>query len=242
MSLEKITDSLSRKVEKLSFAQPVAAAYNPLQYARDPMHQYIGRYGLKQKEILLVGMNPGPFGMAQTGVPFGDVSMVRGWLDIVGEVTQPKFAHPKRPVLGFNCERREVSGERLWGWAKQRYEKPKKFFNRFFVWNYCPLCFLEDSGRNRTPDKLTATEQKALYAACDQALGEVIETLDPKYVIGVGKFALARIESVLAAQQESPKRKRLSGSILHPSPASPIANRGWAAAAEKDFLKIGITL
>ena len=30
------------------------------------------------------------------------------------------------------------------------------------------------------------------------------------------------------------------GRVLHPSPASPAANRGWAAAAEKQLLALGV--
>src|SRR5688572_32536315 len=95
-------------------------------------------------------MNPGPFGMAQTGVPFGDVAMVRDWLGIVAAVAKPRDEHPKRPVLGFECQRSEVSGARLWGWARARFGTPQRFFERFFVANYCPLAFMESSGANRT--------------------------------------------------------------------------------------------
>ena len=58
--------------------------YNPLVYARVP-HGHTSSVGVRGAEdVLLVGMNPGPFGMAQTGVPFGDVAMVRDFLGITG--------------------------------------------------------------------------------------------------------------------------------------------------------------
>lgn len=240
MALEKIAKKLSAAVDALTFTEPVAAVYNPLAYAKKPLNQYLSQYGAPEKEIVLVGMNPGPFGMAQTGVPFGDVSMVRDWMRICAPVQQPPSVHPKRPVLGFDCDRCEVSGQRLWGWARQRYPKAEDFFQRFFVWNYCPLCFMEASGRNRTPDKLLPDERERLYAVCDDALSEVIKTLNPKYVIGVGKFALARIDAVLA--RTAAPHGRITGSILHPSPASPVANRGWAAAAETDLQRLGVQL
>src|SRR6188768_1279806 len=100
-SLREISRRLATRVSGLRFAAPVAYTYNPLLYARAPHEAYLERYGQGPKECLLLGMNPGPFGMAQTGVPFGDVGMVRGWLEIEGAVTKPAREHPGRPVSGF---------------------------------------------------------------------------------------------------------------------------------------------
>src|SRR4026209_220177 len=112
----------------------------------------------------MLGMNPGPFGMVQTGVPFGDVAMARSWLGVVGPVARPRDEHPKRPVLGLECRRSEVSGARLWGWARDTFKSPDRFFERFFVVNYCPLLFMEAGGRNLTPDKLPSAERAPLEA------------------------------------------------------------------------------
>jgi len=234
--LSKATDQLVKALKPLRFKQPVAYVYNPLEYARKPYDVYVRRYGGK-KEIVLVGMNPGPFGMAQTGVPFGDVNMVRDWLGIEEEVGTPARMHPKRPVLGFECPRGEVSGQRLWGWARDRYETPQRFFARFFVANYCPLVFMEESGRNRTPDKLSSDEKEKLFAVCDAALAAAVRAMSPAYVIGVGRFAAERAESALAGM----KKVRV-GRITHPSPASPKANRGWAQAVEEEFRQMEIAL
>jgi single-strand selective monofunctional uracil DNA glycosylase len=179
-------------------------------------------------------MNPGPFGMAQTGVPFGDVAMVRDFLGIAERVERPEREHPKRPVLGFDCQRSEVSGTRLWGWAKQRFETPARFFARFFVVNYCPLAFVEESGKNFTPDKLPAKEQRPLFEACDRALARIVEQLEPKAVIGVGGFAEGRARAAL------PDFAGSLGCILHPSPASPKANAGWAATIERQLGDLGL--
>jgi single-strand selective monofunctional uracil DNA glycosylase len=181
-------------------------------------------------------MNPGPFGMAQTGVPFGDVRMVRDWLRIEGDVRRASNEHPKRPVLGFACTRSEVSGSRLWGWAKERFKTPEAFFENHFVANYCPLVFMEQSGRNLTPDKLPASERISLFAACDEALRRIVKTLNPGFVIGVGAFAQER------ARQSLPDFNGVIGAILHPSPASPKANRGWAKLAEGELAELGIPL
>ena len=232
MSLVEISRRLSKQVSGLSFTLPVTHVYNPLDYARAPHEAYLRRYGEGKRSVVLLGMNPGPFGMAQTGVPFGDVAMVRDWLGISGAVGCPSRPHPKRPVDGFACARAEVSGTRLWGWARDTFASPDRFFKRFFVVNYCPLVFMEESGRNRTPDKLSAVEREPLYASCDEALRSVVALLEPEWVIGVGKFGEARAQRVLGAN--GPK----VSSILHPSPASPAANRGWAAAATRQLESI----
>jgi single-strand selective monofunctional uracil DNA glycosylase len=181
-------------------------------------------------------MNPGPFGMAQTGVPFGDVEMVSGWMGISATVTQPAIPHPKRPVSGFACTRREVSGSRLWGWARQRFRSPGAFFKSFFVLNYCPLVFMEAGGRNRTPDKLALAERNRLFRICDQALAEIVDTLAPQWVVGIGAFAEKRIQAVFNGVALK------IGRITHPSPANPRANRGWAQVIESELAAMGIVL
>lgn len=226
MSLVPIVRRLADAVDTLRFEPPVTHVYNPARYAAAPLHEYLRRYGAGGCEILMVGMNPGPFGMAQTGVPFGDTGMVRGWLGISGEVGRPPQEHSSRPVLGFACPRGEVSGRRLWGWARSRYGTPEQFFARFFVWNYCPLCFLEESGRNRTPDKLPRSEREALFAVCDAALRAMAGALSPRLVLGIGRFAEARCREALAGEAYA------FGAVPHPSPANPRSNQGWDRLAD----------
>ena len=228
-----ISRKLSRRVDKLSFGDPVTHVYNPLAYARKPHEAFLQKYARSGVEALLLGMNPGPFGMAQTGVPFGEVAAVRDWLKIEESVSRPKVEHEKRPIEGFACKRSEVSGQRLWGWARDKFGTPKKFFARFFVWNYCPLVFMEESGRNRTPDKLAVEERDELYAVCDDALAQVMEAIAPQRVIGIGKFAQDRARRALGDGIDV-------GTILHPSPASPIANRGWAPQVNRQLEAMGI--
>jgi len=234
MKLVQISRALSKRVEPLRFAPPVCYTYNPLAYARESHERYLERYGAGRREVLLLGMNPGPFGMVQTGVPFGDVTMVRDWLGISASVERPAHEHPKRPVLGFDCPRSEVSGSRLWGWAKQRFGTPARFFERFFVANYCPLAFMEETGRNRPPDKLPAAEQQGLFAACDEALRGIVAELRPRVVVGVGAFAERRARAALGTDACT------LGCILHPSPANPAANRGWTEVIEKQLADMGV--
>ena len=232
--LRKITRALSRDLAKLEIGAPVTHVLDPLTYARAPHELYLEKFGGKGGRALFLGMNPGPWGMAQTGVPFGEIKSVRDWMGIEAKVKVPANEHPKRPVQGFACTRSEVSGRRLWSWAADRHGSAEKFFARFFVLNYCPLIFLEETGRNRTPDKLARAERDEIYERCDAALRAFVEVLEPTILIGVGGFAEARAKTAL-----SESFPRLSiGRVLHPSPASPLANRGWAERAEKDLARL----
>jgi single-strand selective monofunctional uracil DNA glycosylase len=235
-ALLRIYRELSSAVQSLTFGPPTSYVYNPLEYAREPAEDYLRRAGGTTKEVLFLGMNPGPWGMAQTGVPFGTRSLVRDWLRIDGIVGRPAREHPKRPIEGFGVTREEVSGNRFWGWARDRFGAPEAFFERFFVANYCPLVFMETTGRNRTPDKLPASEKRELFQICDEALRDVVRALQPGQVIGVGQFAEQRAASALSGTD-----MRI-GRILHPSPASPVANRGWSQQAEKQLRQLGVRL
>lgn len=237
MSLAALTHALIRDVRGLRFGPPVTHVYNPLTYAHRPLNRYFERFGAPGRRILLVGMNPGPWGMVQTGIPFGEVNAVRDWLGVEAPVGKPPHQHPKRPVQGFACPRSEVSGARLWGWARDRFGTPGRFFSRFFVLNYCPLCFLEASGRNRTPDKLCADERKRLFAACDRALQRSVDYFKPRFVIGIGAFAEKRLRAALQTTSGV-----VIGRILHPSPASPLANMNWAARVDSQLNSYGIRL
>jgi single-strand selective monofunctional uracil DNA glycosylase len=225
---------LSLQVDRLKFAAPVSHVYNPLQYAWAAHESYLRRYGVGCKRVLFLGMNPGPFGMAQTGVPFGEVAAVRDWLGISAEIQSPRREHPKRPVQGFACPRSEVSGRRLWGLFAERFGPAENFFAGHFVVNYCPLAFLSESGSNLTPDKLPVAEQMKLFTVCDEHLRQVVKILEPDWLIGVGGFARDRAELVCDGSAVR------IGQVLHPSPASPAANRGWAAAATKQLVALGV--
>jgi single-strand selective monofunctional uracil DNA glycosylase len=229
-----LVDELAAEVDALAFAPPVACVYNPLRYARAPLARYFKRMWRPRPRALLLGMNPGPFGMVQTGIPFGEVELARTWLGVAAPVERPAIEHEKRPILGFDSTRSEVSGARVWGWARERFASPEEFAERFFVWNWCPLAFLEEGGRNRTPDKLPAAERAALEAACDRSLARIVEALQPEQVVGVGRVAET------AARRALGEGAPPIGTILHPSPASPIANRGWAPQAERQLEALGL--
>jgi single-strand selective monofunctional uracil DNA glycosylase len=235
VSLALITAAreLSTNVEKLSFAAPVSHIYNPLNYAWQAHELYLRRFGASHKKVVFIGMNPGPFGMVQCGVPFGEIAAVRDWMGIETPVDQPPQINPKRPIEGFACTRSEVSGRRLWSLFQQRFGSADTFFAEHFVANYCPLAFF-DQARNLTPDKLPAAEAAPLYAACDGHLRQLVAVLGAQWVVGIGAFAEARAAEALAGTGVR------IGRVLHPSPASPAANRGWAEAASRQLDALGV--
>jgi len=226
---------LADRLRPLSFSK-ASYVYLPLDYAREPHELYLRRFGTGRKRVVFLGMNPGPFGMAQTGVPFGEVAAVRDWMGICTAVGKPEHEHPKRPVQGFACPKSEVSGRRLWGLFAERFGKADEFFKDHFVLNYCPLVWMSETGANLTPDKLPATEMAAVEEACLEHLAESIRELDPEWLIGVGGYAEERLKEAASRTGSAAKL----GRVLHPSPASPAANRGWAEAATKQLWAQGV--
>lgn len=225
---------LNEALRQIAFKPPITHVYNPLVYAQMPHLAYLSKYAQPCKKVIFLGMNPGPWGMAQTGVPFGEIPAVRDWIGITGPIIKPELEHPKRPIEGFECKRSEVSGRRLWGLFKERFGGAELFFENHFVANYCPLVFMEASGKNFTPDKLPSASKATLYAACDNALRTFVDYLKPRWVIGVGGFAYERAQEALLGIDVS------IGKILHPSPASPAANKNWAGCATLQLQNLGV--
>ena len=233
--LKRATKKLSKEMAGHAFSEPVAYVYNPLEYAWASHKRYLENYAAARKRVLFLGMNPGPFGMAQTGIPFGEIEAVRAWMGIEEPVQKPKHEHPKRPVEGFACNRSEVSGRRLWGLFRERFGDAPSFFREHYVSNYCPLLFLNERGSNVTPDKIQASELESVYESCDAFLQRLINTLQPEFAVGIGNFAYKKLKTLLASSFDI----RIS-KILHPSPASPAANRGWAEAATRQLAASGV--
>jgi single-strand selective monofunctional uracil DNA glycosylase len=231
---------LCRAVEGLSFGPPVARVYNPLRYARKGHEAYLARYGQPPRRVVFVGLNPGPWGMAQTGVPFGEVRAVRDWLGIRVPVDRPEHEHPRRPVLGFDCPRSEVSGRRFWGLMREAFGTPEGFFAGHFVANYCPLLFLDAGGANLTPNRLRAAEGDRLFDLCDAHLAGLLELFEAEWGIGVGRFAESRLQQVQKRLSARASARLRLGGIPHPSPASPAANRDWTGSARRALVELGV--
>jgi len=233
-ALAAAAKELGAGTARLRFGPPITHVYNPLVYAWAAHEIYLRRYCARRKRVVFLGMNPGPFGMVQTGIPFGEIRAVRDWLEIATDVGRPRREHPRRLVNGFDSVRSEVSGRRLWGLFAERFGSPKEFFSEHAVVNYCPLAFVEASGRNRTPDKLPGAERGPLFALCDRHLRAVAAALQPEWLIGVGDFAAKRAEEIF------PRGAPKVGRILHPSPANPAANRDWPGVATRQLEALGV--
>jgi single-strand selective monofunctional uracil DNA glycosylase len=234
--LVRAARTLSDEVDQLQFSEPVTHVYNPLSYAWKSHRAYLSMLQDHSPVNLFLGMNPGPWGMAQTGVPFGEIASVRDWMGIETPVDSPPIEHPKRVIEGFDCQRSEVSGRRLWGLFSEKYQQPESFFAEHFVVNYCPLVFMEASGKNRTPDKLHAEERESVGLICDKHLASVIRAMQPKRVIGVGAYAEKCLTRVVQENSFEVSIDR----ILHPSPASPAANKDWAGKVTSQLINVGV--
>lgn len=227
---------LANELRPMLFSNPVTHTYLTVDYAREGYEAYLETYANSKKRVLLLGMNPGPYGMAQTGVPFGEIAAVRDWMMLSPQIGNPEHEHPKRKIRGMDCSKSEVSGRRLWGLFAERFPRAEDFFKDHLVINFCPLIWMKESGANLTPDKIRAAEMSPVDAACQKHLRRLIEILEPQFLIGVGAYA----EHQMLTAQEQLGTKATIGKILHPSPASPAANRGWAEVAERQLKEIGV--
>lgn len=229
------TKRLRDEVDRLSFSYD-GYIYNPLDYAWTMHEAYLKRYVRQSASVLFLGMNPGPFGMMQTGVPFGEVNAVRSYLKLSLPVQKPKKEHPGRPVEGMNIKRSEGSGKRLWGFISKRWPDSDDFFKNHCIFNYCPLGFLDcgKTAKNFTPDHLPKDERKALEDVCDSYLRDIIDLIDPKALIGIGKYAQAKLEAV------NDDKTRIVSSIIHPSPGNPQANVDWNGKTEEKMKELGL--
>ena len=203
----------------------VEVIYNPLRYAWDVHTEYVRRAGGEGPKTILLGMNPGPHGMGQMGIPFAATTVVRDLMGISGiKVGDPVVQHPRRPINGLLHPKEEVSGTRLWGALEERYGSGESIFRNVFVVNHCPLMFFSGpSAANITPDKVKGRAVKHLLDRCDRHLVEVVESLGAERVIGVGRYARSRAERALSDLSIE------IHSCWHPSPASPLANKNGGA-------------
>lgn len=230
-------ETLRRETNTLTFSAPVTHVYNPLDYAAEGYTTYIRRFATGRRRVIFLGMNPGPFGMAQIGVPFGSIPAARDWMGIDVPIGKPAHEHPKRPIEGFGCKRVEPSGKRLWlELFAARFPRAEDFFAEHLVLNYCPLVFMTQTGANFVPEKLKAEERAHLEASCDRHLLACLRALRPEWAIGIGKYAESHLARLAPALEQPPK----VATIIHPSPASPVANREWPENPRRALENLGI--
>ena len=224
----RLSEDCNKEINRILQHKSVAFVTNPLDYAWEYHEQFIDKWSNFGARTLLLGMNPGPYGMAQTGVPFGATAMARDVLDMEErQILTPSGAHPKRPIEGLSMERQEVSGTRFWSMLSTHYGSTEAIFSNIYVVNHCPLLILGETGRNVTPVDLPKSTIEPVLKACDRHLERVVEIMGIEAVIGVGNYAKKRAQSILNHDHID--------SMWHPSPASPLANRNggkdWRANA-----------
>ena len=205
-------------------------AYNPLNYAWEPHKKYLENYGSLGAKTIVMGMNPG-HGMGNTGIPFGCPEKVSKYLNITGlKVKEPVKVHPKRRINGLECEKPEISGKRILGLIEDIYGPPKNAFKNVFVLNHFPLWMFNSAGQNITPDKLKKSSAEDIFKICNKYLSDIINMLNAKKIIGVGKYANKMAHIAI-------KENNLEGIIIeeipHPSPANPLANKDKGALWKK---------
>lgn len=227
------TKKLSEEVSELVFSFD-GYIYNPLDYAWNAHSEFIEKYITHKVDTIFLGMNPGPFGMMQTGVPFGEINAVKNYLKIGAHIGKPQNEHPNRPVEGMNIKRSEISGLRFWGMVQDFYPEPSEFFKTNAVFNYCPLGFISSvkTAKNITPESLVKSEREALDRVCLNYLADIVEILEPKYLVGIGKYAEEKLKKVAGS--------RFVTSIIHPSPGNPMANNGWKEKTIGKLRELGI--
>ena len=151
-------------------------------------------------------------------------------------VNKPVHEHPSRPVEGMQVKRSEISGRRLWGLISKLYPNVNDFFDKHAVFNYCPLGFLDagKTAKNFTPDHLLKKERIELENVCDSYLKDVISMINPKALIGIGKYAQSKLLAV------NGNENRIVDSIIHPSPGNPQANNKWEEKTIEKMRSLGL--
>lgn len=233
--------------------KPIAGVLNSHQYAFCPFGEYCNMFAPagQQPLALFVGMNPGPYGTAQNGIPFGCSSFVNNWMGITQgtagsaavkgtELKEGIDGHGFEycpAVLGLRCKKEEVSGKRLWGWAQSVVGggKAEAFFRHAFVYTYCPLAFFA-GGANVPLADLPVAERRTIEEHCDQALLALVLEMKPVYVIGVGNYAYSKAEKAVtkAAVESCSPHSMVALKVAHPSPASPGAAAFWQPFTKED--------
>ena len=235
-ALIKASRRLVQQCALIEFPEDINLIYNPLEYAAAPYEEYLTKFAATPKKNIFIGINPGPWGMVQTGIPFGEVNAVKNYLKIKKAPQTPMTMNPVLPILGQSCSRAEVSGKRLWGLIAATFPQADDFFAENLVFNYCPLFFSRVVGPKRenvTPDKLPREIRTQLYAPCDEFLIQTAKLLRPKFLIGVGGFAHKRLTEIF------PDSNYIIDSITHPSPLNARANKNFFGLAGDKLRALG---
>lgn len=235
--IDQLEQQLSYALRNVPLPSEVVAMYDPIEYARELHLAYMERFLNGPKPVLFLGMNPGPWGMCQTGVPFGHVPSVRDWMQLRGEVLKPLGELAIRPVEGLQCTRSEQSGSRWWGLFQDVCGTPERFFRNCFVYNICPLAFFKASGANVTPAELKGSKAQIKQISCDY-LVRALELIQPTIVVSVGRYVDDCVKALVKQRRLDPNRMQFKY-MPHPSPRS-LNNTDWPQKARRWLEENGV--
>ncbi|XP_037927861.1 single-strand selective monofunctional uracil DNA glycosylase-like [Teleopsis dalmanni] len=168
--------------------EDITHIYNPVEYAADLHCEYLRKYLDRPKRVVFLAVHPEQNGMAQTGVPFGNVSTVRDMMKLCGEVKQPNRLHPKHPVLGLNCHINEPSGVRFWGLMDKIAGSLDTFSEQCFVHTFCPLLFFNEYGRTIEPCVLPFEIKYPMRDLLVEALCKEMKLVQPEIIVVTGNY------------------------------------------------------
>jgi single-strand selective monofunctional uracil DNA glycosylase len=187
---------------------------NPGRYGERWHARFRRAYPMSPRPLLVFGLNPGPYGMAQTGVPFTDLKRLESalpglWKDLVasGEpVTRPGLAPPS---LARHLTRTfESSSVRVYRFLERAYGRPELALREVVFVNPCPLLFIDpETGANRTPADLPralrARKAAELVHAFEElrraTVLEAVAELEPRGAILLGRDVAAAVGEALRA-------------------------------------------
>jgi len=185
---------------------PDIVVINPLEYLWLQYGYYTSCYHNQYPRAMIIGMNPGPKGMSQTGIPFGSPNIIPSILpnkSLFNEIRDNEgspVSSPHRRITGPSNTTVEVSGNRLWSALIKRYGDFKSITSEIFVDNICPLLFLcgKNGSKNLTPDKLTPSPAKIiLIRLCTERLQKIYQCLgEPSNIVALGRWSHKFLEKM----------------------------------------------
>ncbi len=228
--------------------------WNPGLYGETWHARFRRLYRPGQHPLVVFGLNPGPYGMAQTGIPFTDIRrLVSALPDLAAElrgrgerVEPPGLAPPGlRPYLSRSFE---SSAVRVYRFLKKGWGGAERGWTEVVVANPCTLLFIDPAeGKNRTPADL-ARAARLRGSGRDQvrelveSFGRIrircavesIEALSPRGAILLGKDVQAAL---------GPALRRILGEARvipweHPARAVP---ESWASGLLSALRRRGLT-
>jgi len=199
--------------------------WNPALYALDIYQEYLTKFPPEPGAILALGLNPGPYGMAQTGIPFTDCRTASGALGmemtIPGKAPDDLISRLKKANGKWRgtYERSSLGMYRFlilaWGDIKTAYRN-------WFVGNPCPLLFLDPERWNVTPADPRLRRMKEVGELRQRAVIGFSEILNPRGIVCFGKD-VAKAVGEVAIRQVGPDRV-----VFYEHPARAVPEK-WAA-------------